>query len=49
MAITAYQDLTVKGRDYEALYLDYWNSTGGEDGGTIVWLRCGLTSNRSCS
>ena len=27
-----YQDLTIQGRDYEAAYSDYWNSTVNQDG-----------------
>lgn len=30
--LLAYQDLTIQGRDYEAAYSDYWNSTVNQDG-----------------
>ena len=30
--LLAYQDLTIQGRDYEASYLEYWNSTVEQDG-----------------
>lgn len=30
--VLAYQDLTIQGRDYEAAYSDYWNSTVNQDG-----------------
>lgn len=30
--LLAYQDLTIQGRDYEATYSDYWNSTVNQDG-----------------
>lgn len=32
MSLIKYQKLTLEGRDYEAAYSDYWNSTGDEDG-----------------
>lgn len=30
--LLAYQDFTIQGRDYEAAYSDYWNSTVNQDG-----------------
>lgn len=30
--LLVYQDLTIQGRDYEAAYSDYWNSTVNQDG-----------------
>jgi amidase len=32
MSLLEYQALTVEGRDYEAAYSDYWNSTANDDG-----------------
>ena len=32
MSVVEYQDLTVEGRNYEAAYSDYWNSTITSDG-----------------
>lgn len=32
MGLLEYQDLTLKGLEYEAGYTDYWNSTADEDG-----------------
>jgi hypothetical protein len=32
MSLLEYQALTIEGRDYEAAYSDYWNSTTDEDG-----------------
>lgn len=32
LPLPVYQELTVEGRDYEALYSDYWNSTSDTDG-----------------
>jgi amidase len=32
LSLIKYQELTVEGRDYEAAYSDYWNSTGDDDG-----------------
>jgi len=32
MSLLTYQKLTVEGRDYEAAYSDYWNSTADNDG-----------------
>ncbi len=32
MSLLTYQALTVEGRNYEAAYSDYWNSTGDIDG-----------------
>lgn len=43
LPLPVYQELTVEGRDYEALYSDYWNSTSDTDGtlGTQT-IRCRL-------
>jgi len=38
MSLLKYQQLTVEGRDYEASYSDYWNSTGKQDGESISVL-----------
>lgn len=32
LPVPVYQRLTVEGRDYEASYSDYWNSTSDSDG-----------------
>jgi hypothetical protein len=32
MSLLTYQALTLEGRDYEAAYSDYWNSTEDTDG-----------------
>ncbi|KAF2498692.1 amidase [Lophium mytilinum] len=32
MSLLTYQSLTIEGRDYEAKYSDYWNSTADDDG-----------------
>jgi amidase len=32
MSLLEYQALTIEGRDYEAAYSDYWNTTADEDG-----------------
>jgi amidase len=32
MSVLEYQALTIEGRDYDAAYSDYWNSTADEDG-----------------
>ena len=32
MSLLKYQSLTLEGRDYERAYLDFWNSSGSDDG-----------------
>ncbi|KAI0541303.1 amidase signature domain-containing protein [Xylaria digitata] len=32
MDLLQYQDLTIRGLEYESAYSDYWNSTAGDDG-----------------
>ena len=36
MDIVEYQALTIRGRDYEGMYADYWNHSAGEDGKCII-------------
>lgn len=36
MGLLDFQDMTLKGLDFEARYSDYWNSTGDEDGESYV-------------
>lgn len=38
ISLLDYQALALEGRDYEAAYSDYWNSTALEDG-MIIFLR----------
>jgi amidase len=36
ISLLEYQDLTVKGLEYESEYSDYWNSTAEEDGKSLL-------------
>lgn len=39
ISLLAYQELALQGRDYEAAYLDYWNSTANQDGKLYALLQ----------